>query len=160
MTHPDAPDPSRAHARVSIREDLLTGSLSDLATIRLAGCRCDNCGETSLGRKVQCPNCGRETVHDIPLSPTGTLWTFTVARHRPPGDYRGPEPFSPFGLGLVELPEGLRVLSPLDADVDALRIGMPMRFAPYVRTDPDGREVVAFTFVPVDPTPAGRGGAA
>lgn len=160
MTHHDVQGAPQTAARVPIRADLLTGSLSDLATIRLSGCRCDSCGETSLGRKVQCPNCGRETVHEIPLSPTGTLWTFTVARHRPPGDYRGPEPFSPFGLGLVELPEGLRVLSPLAADVDALRIGMPMRFTPYVRTDPDDREVVAFTFVPVDHTLTGRGGAA
>jgi uncharacterized OB-fold protein len=160
MTHHDAHDTAQTAARVPIREGLLTGSLSDLASIRLSGCRCDSCGETSLGRKVQCPNCGRETVHDIPLSPTGTLWTFTVARHRPPGDYRGPEPFSPFGLGLVELPEGLRVLSPLDADVDDLRIGMPMRFTPYIRHDADGREVVAFAFAPLDQTLAGRGGAA
>ena len=41
----------------------------------------------------------------------------------PPGAYKGPEPFVPFALGLVELPEGLRVMSPLEGDIDALKIG-------------------------------------
>ena len=83
----------------------------------------------------------------IALGNLGTLCSFTVIRHRPPGDYLGPTPFAPFGLGLVELPEGLRVLSPIDCDVEALTIGLPLRFKPYVRHDPD-RDVVAFAYEP------------
>jgi uncharacterized protein len=136
-----------ALAPAPLREGLLTGNLSQLESVRLAGCKCTNCGETSLGERVICPNCGRDTVQTISLGNVGTLWSFTVIRHRPPGDYRGPTPFVPFGLGLVELPEGLRVLSPIDCDVDALKIGLPLRFKPYVRHDPE-REIVAFTYEP------------
>ncbi len=81
------------------------------------------------------------------------LWTYTIVRHRPPGDYRGPEPFEPFGLGLVELPEGVRVMSPIRCVPGALTIGMSLTFVPYVRVDPDGAEVVVFAFEPFD----GRG---
>jgi uncharacterized OB-fold protein len=93
------------------------------------------------------PNCGQSDVSTVALGNVGTLWSFTVIRHRPPGDYRGPTPFAPFGLGLVELTEGLRVLSPIDVDVDALEIGLPLRFHPYVRHDPE-KDVVAFSYVP------------
>jgi uncharacterized protein len=134
-------------APVPLREGLLTGALDQLGTVRLAGCKCANCGEMSLGERAVCPNCGRDTVQTVPLGNVGTLWSFTVIRHRPPGDYCGPNPFVPFGLGLVELPEGLRVLSPIDCDVATLKIGLPLRFKPYVRHDPD-RDVVAFAFEP------------
>jgi uncharacterized OB-fold protein len=121
--------------------------LDQLGTVRLAGCKCASCGEVSLGERAICPNCGRDTVQTVSLGNVGTLWSFTVIRHRPPGDYRGPDPFVPFGLGLVELPEGLRVLSPIYCDLDALRIGLPLRFKPYVRHDPD-KDVIAFAFEP------------
>ena len=131
--------------RVPVREGLFSGPLSDLDRVTLAGSRCGSCGETSLGSKTLCANCGKETVRDIALGTRGTLWTYTVVRHRPPGNYKGPEPFAPFGLGLVELPEGVRVMAPIHCDVDKLKIGLPLRFKPYLRKD-DGREVVAFAF--------------
>ena len=145
------PNPApAAGTRVPISDELITGPLSDLASVRLQGSRCQHCGETSLGRKALCPNCGRDSVTAIPLSTRGTLWTFTVVRHRPPGNYRGPEPFVPFGLGLVELPDGVRVLSVLDCPTEHLRVGLTMRFRPSVRPEPDGREVVVFSFEAVE----------
>jgi uncharacterized OB-fold protein len=133
--------------RVPLRDGLLSGPLSFLDDVRLAGSKCGTCGETSLGKATVCPNCGRNTVGEVSLSDRGVLWSFTVVRHKPPGDYRGAEPFAPFGLGLVELPEGLRVLSPIECAIDQLTIGLKLRFKPYVRRDSE-REVVAFTFVP------------
>jgi uncharacterized OB-fold protein len=139
-----------ANRRVPVREGLLTGSLMDMDRVRLAGCKCTSCGETSLGIQTVCPNCGRDTVKDVALSDRGVLWTYTVVRHRPPGDYKGPDPFVPFGLGLVELPDGVRVLSPIECEIDKLKIGLALRFKPYVRRDDDGREVVAFAFESLD----------
>lgn len=135
--------------RAPIRDGLLTGPLSDLDDVRLAGSRCSECGETSLGRTNLCANCGRDTVSEISLSKRGTLWTYTVVRHRPPGDYKGPDPFVPFGLGLVELPEGLRVLAPIECDIGQLKIGLAVQFKPVVRRESDGREIVSFAFEPV-----------
>lgn len=135
--------------RVPIREGLLTGSLSKLDSVRLAGSRCASCEETSLGVLGVCPNCGGTALRQVTLNERGVLWTYTIVRHRPPGDYRGPEPFVPFGLGLVEVPEGVRVLAPILGDIDSLKIGLPLHFKPYIRNDTDGREVVAFAFEPL-----------
>ena len=141
---------SEALGRVPIREGLLTGSLSRLEEVRLSGSKCEECGETSLGRSSVCPNCSSDHVREIALGNLGKLWSYTVVRHKPPGNYKGPDPFVPFGLGLVELPEGLRVMSPIDGNVDKLKIGTELKFRPYVRNDADGREVVAFSFEAVD----------
>jgi len=140
---------SAAGKRVPIRAGLLTGSLSELDSVRLAGSRCTSCEETSLGVLGVCPNCGGTTLREVALNDRGVLWTYTIVRHRPPGDYKGPEPFVPFGLGLVEVPEGVRVLAPILGDIDSLKIGLPLRFKPYVRKEGDGREVVAFAFEPL-----------
>ena len=137
--------------RIPIQDGLLTSPLDDLAKVRLLGSRCSSCGETSLRSNRVCPNCGKDTVSDLPLGKRGTLWTYTVARHKPPGNYMGPDPFEPFGLGLVELPEGIQVLSPIDCPIEDLEIGMELDFHAFVRPG-SSPEVVMFTF-----TPAGKG---
>jgi uncharacterized OB-fold protein len=134
---------------VAVREDLLSTPLTDLDAVRLMGSRCSSCGETTLGRNTTCPNCGKSTMTSLPLSRRGRVWTYTVVRHKPPGDYRGPEPFVPFAMGLVELPEGLRVLAPLDCDVERLRIEQEVELRAFVRPGATQPEVVSFTFVPV-----------
>lgn len=135
--------------RVPIREDLFTKPLSPADEVRLVGGRCRECGEVSLGSSSVCPNCGRQEIEGITLSNKGQLWTFTVIRNRPPGDYKGPEPFTPFGLGLVELPEGIRVLSPIDCPIEKLRIGMDLELVIH-KLYRDGKEndVMAFKFRP------------
>jgi uncharacterized OB-fold protein len=141
---------SSTTTRVPILEGLLTTPLSSLEEVRLLGSHCTSCGETTLGSKTICLNCGSDTVRDIALSRRGVLWTYTVVRFRPPGDYRGPEPFVPFGLGLVELPDGLRVMAPIVCDIDRLQIGMKLDFHPYLRRDETGTQMVAFAFKPAD----------
>ncbi len=137
-------------ARKPIREGLFTPGLGDLGQIALIGAKCCACGETSFGASECCPNCGSDDVSTRPLTRTGILWTYTVVRHRPPGNYRGPEPFQPFGMGLVELTDGLRVLSRVDVELDRLEIGMPLELHPFVLgTDEAGAEIIAFTFRPL-----------
>jgi uncharacterized protein len=135
--------------RVPVREGLLSPVLDDLTQVTLMGSRCTRCAETTLGRSSSCQNCGSEELVSIPLDTSGTLWTYTVVRHRPPGDYRGPEQFVPFGLGLVELAQGLRVLTPISGDVERLSIGQRLTFEPTIVPGGDDEEVVAFQFVDV-----------
>ena len=133
--------------RVAFREGLFSGPLDRLEAVHLCGSRCDACGETGLGASVSCQNCGSGEVRETALGDGGTLYTYTVVRHRPPGNYHGPAEFVPFGLGLVQVDDVLRVLAPIDLPIEALEIGMPLRFHPYVlRTDEQGREVVAFNY--------------
>jgi uncharacterized OB-fold protein len=133
-------------ARIPIREGLLSTPLTDLSVVRLLGSRCTNCGETSLGTAEICANCGRDAVTSLPLSRRGLVWTYTIVRHKPPGDYKGPDPFAPFALGLVELPDGLRVLTPIECALEQVHIGMPVEFRAFVREPDGGPEVVVFAF--------------
>ena len=136
--------------QIPIREGLFTVPLSPLEQAKLAGSKCRACGEVSLGTVSSCPNCAGEDLEVIPLSRRGSLWTYTVIRHRPPGDYKGPEPFAPFGEGLVELSEGIRVKSPIDGDVEKLKIGMELELVVYkLYEDEEGNNVIAFKFKPV-----------
>ncbi len=136
--------------QVPIREGLLTMPLSPLKQVHLAGSKCHFCGEVSLGKRSTCPNCGHNDIEELALSQRGKLWTYTVIRHRPPGDYKGPEPFVPFGLGLVELPEGIQVLAPIDGDIEKLSIGMQLELEAYNLYDnEEGNKVIAFKFKPI-----------
>ena len=135
-------------ARVPIREGLLSAPLTDLSAVRLLGSRCTSCGETALGTAEICANCGRDTVNSLPLSRRGLVWTYTIVRHKPPGDYKGPDPFVPFALGLVELPEGLRVLTPIECALEQVCIGVPVEFRAFVREPDSEPEVVSFAFAP------------
>ncbi len=134
--------------RTALRDGLLSGPLEHLEDVRLTGSQCSGCGEVSLGQTQLCPNCGRDSVKPISLARDGMLWSYTIIRHRPPGDYAGKDPFEPFGLGLIELPDGLRVLSPIEGDIASLKIGMKLTFKAYARPTQTGERVL-FTFAPL-----------
>jgi hypothetical protein len=137
--------------KVPIREDLFTSPLSDLAKVQLRGSRCQGCGEVFLGAARSCANCAEDKMAPVVFTNRGTLWSYTVIRYQPPGAYKGPvDPYVPFILGLVELPEGIRILAPLtERDVEKIKIDMPLELevAPLYKRE-DGSEVIAFAYRP------------
>lgn len=116
--------------------------------VRLLGSRCVKCGEVRFPLSDFCPQCCTETTEIIPLSQRGTLYSFTVQRFRPPPPYRGPEEFKPYGVGMIELPEGLRVTAVLaDENPDSLQLGMEMELIVTKFFEDDmGRDVVSYKF--------------
>ena len=117
---------------------------------RLIGGRCGACGRHHFPAAAICPYCGAAEVTRVELSETGALWGWTALTAAPPGYAGG----VPFGFGVVELPEGIRVISRIEqADPARLSFGAPVRFAlAPLHTDDDGTEVVTYTFAPVDGT--------
>jgi len=129
-----------------IRQGLVNGG-GDLADqVRLLGSKCADCSEVSIGSNSTCPNCGSENMRSLELASHGVLWTYTVIRHKPPGDYLGPEPFAPFALGLVELPDGVRIMAPIDADIDRLKIGARLSLRTWMLRSRQGQLYRAFRF--------------
>ena len=62
----------------------------------------------------------------LPLARRGTLWSWTVQSFRPKSPpYDGPEEFTPFALGYVELAGEVIVEARL-SQIEGLTIGMPM----------------------------------
>ena len=135
---------------VPIKDGLFTMPLIPPEQVRLIGSKCHLCGEVSLGKRTTCPNCVGEDMEELPLGRRGNLWSYTVIRNRPPGDYKGPDPFIAFGLGLVELPEGIQVVAPIAGDVDKLNVGMELELEVYkLYQDAEGNDVMAFKFKPI-----------
>lgn len=118
----------------------------------LLGSRCRECGEVVFPTNPFCPQCCEETTEVVKLSRRGTLYSFTVQRYKPPPPYRGQEVFAPFGVGMVELPEGVRVTSVLEeSDPDRLKVGMPMEVVVKVRyRNDEGDDVLGYGFKVVD----------
>lgn len=86
----------------------------------------------------------------------GTLWTFTTQQFLPKEPYatgETQETFRPYGVGMVQLGDEVRVEGRLtEADPDVLRIGMEMEVT-VVPFGLDGSETVTYAFQPV-----GKGG--
>jgi uncharacterized protein len=112
----------------------------------LVGGRCGTCERYHFPAAASCPYCRSDDVARVELSETGTLWGWTAVTASPPG-YEGSVPF---GFGVVELPEGIRVITRLEeGDPGRLSFGMPVRFSTApLHTDDDGNQVVTYTFVP------------
>jgi uncharacterized OB-fold protein len=136
---------------VPIAEDLFTGSA---AAPRLLGGHCTECGGWHFPVQANCPHCAGLNVERTPLRPRGTLWTWTIQTFAPPSPpYRGPagDEFVPFGVGYIELPEGLSVQARLTVNDGArLAIGMPMALTlePF-GVDEQGRPVTGYAFAPM-----------
>jgi uncharacterized OB-fold protein len=114
--------------------------------IRLLGGFSPTSGRHHFPRLPACPYTGADDVESVELSDHGTLWGWTAVTAPPPG-YEGDVPF---GFGIVELPEGLRVISRLtEPDPARLQFGMEMRLvADHLHTDADGNDVLTYAFAP------------
>ncbi len=125
------------------------GLCNDDPAPALLGSRCEDCGAHHFPRHDTCPYCAGEHTVPTTLSGAGRLWAWTAVTAAPPG-YLGDVPY---GMGVVELPEGIRVITRLtESDPAALQAGQPMelRVVPLHRDD-EGTEVVTFAFAPSAP---------
>ena len=121
---------------------------------RLIGVRCRDCGAVAFPLAPSCARCGATDVERHLLPRRGTLWTWTTQEFLPKEPYAGGETmetFRPYGVGLVQLGDEVRVEARLtEADPARLAFGMEVELAivPF-RVDDDGTEVVAYAFRPV-----------
>lgn len=117
-------------------------------TPHLLGLRCQTCGATYLkSGRIACGKCGTpRNFEEIRLSDHGTLWAYSIVHQSAPGIP------VPYVTAVVDLPEHVSVrctLVDVDATPAALPFGMPVEMVTKpVRTDKEGRQVVAFFFRP------------
>jgi len=80
----------------------------------LVGTRCTTCETVYFPRAsgfCRNPGCSGEEFAEVELSRRGTIWSYTDAQYQPPPPYvPSTDPYVPFALAAVELPEGLVVL--------------------------------------------------
>jgi uncharacterized OB-fold protein len=131
--------------RVPLKQGLLS-TVDDPAAARLLGGRCRLCSLLSFPAQELCPYCSADGCEPTPLSPLGVMEVCTTVINRPPG-YEGP---LPYGFGVVELREGIRIIARI-RDPERCSAGKAMRLVlDTLHTDAEGREVVTYAFEPVD----------
>ena len=86
---------------------------------RLLGNRCTTCGTVFFPKAsffCRNPACEGDRFEEAELSRRGRIWSFTDAQYQPPPPYiPASDPFQPFALAAVELPEGMVVLGQVAA---------------------------------------------
>lgn len=121
---------------------------------QLIGGRCPQCSAVTFPVQVSCPRCGSSEMDRHLLPRRGTLWTFTTQDFLPKEPYASgetPETFKPYGVGLVQLGDDVRVEGRLtESDPAKLRIGMEVQLAivPF-RVDDEGNQILTYAFEPV-----------
>ena len=115
----------------------------------LIGSQCLSCGELYFPRKKKgfCVHCQRRSLKDVPLSRKGKIVSFSVVMQPPAGGfYRGSVPYA---YGVVELPEGVEVLSLLTGNLSELNVGMEVELViEKLFDDEKGNEMTTYKFIP------------
>jgi uncharacterized protein len=120
---------------------------------QLIGSQCGDCSATTFPMQDLCPRCSHPAMAEVKLPRSGTLIAWTTQGFAPGAPYAGPtgDDFVPFGVGLVQLGDVIRVEGRLtENDPAKLQFGQEVELTmiPFT-TDADGIEIVTFAFQPV-----------
>lgn len=127
----------------------------DHAEPHLLGSRCVACGTYFFPKEsfyCRNPRCQGTEFEVVPLSRTGTLWSFTNNCYQPPAPYVSPEPFRPYTIAAVELAaEKMVVLGQVAPGVDMgqLRAGMRMELVLGTLYENDEHECIVWNWKPI-----------
>jgi len=121
----------------------------------LLGSQCRECKSYFFPKEsMYCrnPGCAGTTFDEVPLSRTGTLWSFSEHHYQPPEPYVAPDPFVPYTVAAVELAhEKMVVLGQVASGVPAreLRAGMPVELVLETLYEDDDSEYLVWKWKPL-----------
>jgi len=117
---------------------------------RLIASRCKKCGALAFPRSPYCtnPDCEKKTenVEVIELANRAKLFTWAVQVYPPPPPFKM-EPFEPFTIGMLDVPEGLRILGMLTTD--EVDFGMEMKMTTRKLFEDEENEYITWVWQPV-----------
>ena len=117
---------------------------------RLLGSTCATCGTPYFPKSPVCrnPTCAGARMEDASFGPKGTLWSYTIQYYPPPPPAKYDEPYVPYALGLIDLPEGLRVLARISTDTpEEVVVGADVELViEKLYTAADGSDVMTWKF--------------
>jgi len=92
---------------------------------QLIASRCKKCGALFFPKVPYCgnPDCPKDKANMelVNISNTGTIYTYTIHNYAPAIPFKM-DPFKPYGVAMVDVLEGLRVLG-MTTTIEGLKIG-------------------------------------
>ncbi len=87
-------------------------------------------------------------MEDARFGPKGTLWSYSVQYYPPPPPAKYDEPYVPYALAMIDMPEGLRVLARVSTDdPEQVRVGADVELVlEKLYTNPEGDDVITWKF--------------
>ena len=119
-------------------------------SVRIRSARCASCGTYFFPEyhAQHRSGCSREGVEPVLLSNSGKLASYTIEHYMCPPPFKTAENISPYGIGLVEFPEGIQVAGLImESDLEALQIGQEVETITYaLYRNEEGQDVVTWAF--------------
>ena len=84
--------------------------------------RCGGCASFIYYPRDRCPNCLSERLEWTPVSGRGKLYSYTVVRRASTRSFSD----KPYVLAIVELDEGVRMTTNIEAPPESVKVGMPV----------------------------------
>lgn len=111
---------------------------------RLVGNKCKSCGRIYFPQAPFCFDCMGKIMEEVVLSRRGKLYSYTIGRmastHFQP----------PYAVGLIDLPEGVRVFAPLImTKEETYTIGMEMELVIEELWRKNHNQIIGYKFKPV-----------
>lgn len=120
---------------------------------QLIGARCPQCAAVTFPMQPSCPRCGSTQMERHLLPRRGTLWSWTTQEFLPKEPYAGgetEETFKPFGVGVIQLGDEVRVEARLtEADPKKLKFGGEVELTLFPFRTEGETTVLSFAFKPV-----------
>ena len=138
------PTPARKLAphegRVLSAQEVMRGADGAL---HLAAMQCADCGTRVFPPSDTCPTCLGAAVGPLPVQGAGTLYSYTTVHIAPP------QWETPYVLGYVDFPEGVRVFGKVKAQPAQLKTDMPVTVElAEVAVPEQGATAYRYCFVP------------
>jgi benzoylsuccinyl-CoA thiolase BbsA subunit len=116
--------------------------VEEAGKVFLIGSRCPECGKHTFPRRTVCDACGTSAGQEpVRLSNRGTLYTYSEVQV-------APKVFTtPYVIGYVDLPEGVRVLGQVEHAAAELRPDEPVEVVlGVIRKSDTGQPVISYKF--------------
>lgn len=85
---------------------------------------CASCDRPHFPPRSFCPHCWGDEIDWRPASGKGSIYSFTVVRANPPSEFQADLPFT---IAIVQLTEGVRLLTHISGSPEDVRCDLPVR---------------------------------
>jgi len=123
--------------RVFIRDDIFKEGPSGIS---LVAYQCASCRKIAFPKTDYCVSCLNTEMKEIELSRHGTLYSYTTTYY-PVSKFKPPHT-----IGLIDLPEGVRILAPLVTSDKGFKVGAEMEMVIDTVWIENDEEVIGYKF--------------